>query len=56
MCKTIRRTEHSTHTASLSNRSRSVVTCASAQAVPALCARMSETVPTPEIIVEGETG
>ena len=36
-CNTIRRTERSTHTASLINRSRSVVTCASAQTVR--CAR-----------------
>jgi len=41
MCKTIRRAERSTHTASLSNRSRSVVTCASAQAVPAARRRSS---------------
>jgi hypothetical protein len=40
-CKTIRRAERSTHTASLSSRSRSVVTCASAQTVPAARRRSS---------------
>jgi hypothetical protein len=34
-CRTMRRTDRSTHTATLSSRSRSVVTCAVAQAVPA---------------------
>ena len=34
-CSTMRRTEHSTHTASLIKRSRSVVTCAPAHVVPA---------------------
>src|SRR5438094_643599 len=34
-CRTMRRTEHSTHTASLISRSRRVVTWASAQPVPA---------------------
>lgn len=33
-CSTIRRTDRMTHTASLINRSRRVVTCASAQTVP----------------------
>src|SRR5439155_22835348 len=40
-CSTIRRTERSTHTASLSKRSRSVVTWASAQAVPTARRRSS---------------
>ena len=34
-CRTMRRTDRSTQTATLSSRSRSVVTCAVAQAVPA---------------------
>src|SRR5438445_9387579 len=41
MCSTMRRTERSTQTASLSSRSRSVVTWASAQFVPAARRRNS---------------
>ena len=40
-CSTMRRTERSTHTASLSSRSRSVLTWASAQAVPGARRRRS---------------
>ena len=44
-CSTMRRTDRSIHTPTLSTRSRSVLTCAVAQAVPAAwrpraCARM----------------
>jgi len=38
-CNTMRRTERSTHTATLSSRSRSVATCARAQSVPWACCR-----------------